>query len=447
MSVFAELHIGIDDVDTPKGGCTTHFAYTFLRKLFDDVPGLELLDYPNLVRLNPAIPFKTRGNGGVALRLAVPRESVQRVIDVLHYSLDEYVGGLGGGNDSGAVVVEAPSHRLLEKLYWKALTDYVHRDYLTESLKRLGDSLLYLRGGRGLVGASAAVGWVAPSDCTYELILYRKDGEERCVDRDSFLTAARALSHALFSNFVNDKLLITPHGPDPVLAGVRGEDPQVLLQLTDPGLYCGRVMGWMVYRTNQGTNQHHVMRARVLRPYQTGCFSGVVVSRPEVMKGGDVLIRVARDGMVTHAVFFRETGLSKVAASLLPGDSVRVCGTTKYWEGVGAVIHAETLSVWPRPEVIVRNPRCPRCGARMKSAGRGKGWKCPRCGYRSTDLKREIIIKRRYGGIAGLHVPRDEAIKHLNKPASRYGKEKVCMQRPPRTQWSDFTPSLLVKPT
>ncbi len=438
MSVFAELHIGIDDVDSPRGGCTTHFTYVFLKRLLSEVPDARLIDYPNLVRLNPAIPFKTRGNGGVSVRVTLPRELVKKVVNILHESLDDYVSEFGGGGDAGALVVEAPAHEGLRRLYWKALTDYVHKDYLMTLLEKVGDLTHYVRGGRGLVGAAAAIGWYIPSDCTYELILYRNG--ERCIDKDTFMRTAKALTNALFSNWVDGRLLIMPHGPDPVLAGVRGEDPSTLLAFTDPKIYCGSVSGWMIYRTNQGTNQHHIIRTDALRPYQTGCFDGVVVSRPEIRKGGDVVIRVAWGGVTTYAAFFRETGLSRFARSLLIGDAVRVCGTAKYWEGIGAVIHAETLTVWPRPAVTVRNPRCPRCGARMKSAGRGKGWKCPRCGYRSANLRREVTLGKREPLLMGLHVPRDEAIKHLIKPRQRYGREKVCISSPPMTRWSDFTP-------
>lgn len=438
MNVFAELHIGIDDVDSPRGGCTTHFTYIFLKRMIREVPEARLIDYPNLVRLNPAIPFKTRGNGGVSVRVAVPRNLIEKVVDVLDESLETYAGELGGGGDAGALVVEAPAHEGLRKLYWRALTDYVHRDYLNTFLTKVAGMTHYVRGGKGLVGAAAAIGWWLPSDCTYELIIYREG--ERCVDRDAFMRVAEPLADVLFSDWVGGKLLITPHGPDPVLAGVRGEDPSALLAFTDPGIYCGRASGWMIYRTNQGTNQHHIMRPDALRPYQTGCFSGVTVSRPEVRKGGDVVIRVAWGGAVTHAVFFKETGLNEVARSLVVGDSVRVCGTAKYWEGVGAVVHAETLTVWPRPAVRVMNPRCPRCGARMKSAGRGRGWKCPKCGYRSLDLRREITVMERDPLVSGLYVPRDEAIKHLIKPKHRYGREKVCVPGPPTSRWSDLTP-------
>jgi tRNA(Ile2)-agmatinylcytidine synthase len=437
MSVFVDLHIGIDDVDSPRGGCTTHFAYTFLRHLLRKVPDSMLVDYPNLVRLNPAIPFKTRGNGGVSVRIRVRSELVERVVDILHTSLDDYVSDFGGG-DTGALVVEAPAQKELTRLYWKALTDYVHKDFLMTFIKRIRERTYYIRTGKGLVGAAAAIGWHLPSDCTYELILYRKG--ERCVAKDLFLRKAAELSEVLFSNWVDGRLLITPHGPDPVLAGIRGEEPSTLLAFTDPRIYCMNVDGWMIYRTNQGTNQHHIMRSNTIRPYQTGCIEGVVVSKPEARKGGDVVIKMARNGVILYAAFFQETGLNKIARELLVGDALRVCGTAKYWDDLGTVIHAETLTVWPRPSVTVKNPRCPRCGARMKSAGRGKGWKCPECGYRSTTLHKEVLLGERNPLLSGLHVPRDEAIKHLIKPRQRYGKEKICAPTPPITKWSDFTP-------
>ena len=83
----------------------------------------------------------------------------------------------------------------------------------------------------------------------------------------------------------------------------------------------------------------------------------------------------------------------------------------------------------------------------MKSAGRGKGWKCPKCGYRSANLRREITLGKREPMLAGLHVPRDEAIKHLIKPRQRYGREKVCVPSPPMTRWADFTPQHHLEPT
>ncbi|HLC45857.1 MAG TPA: tRNA(Ile2) 2-agmatinylcytidine synthetase, partial [archaeon] len=66
-------HIGIDDTDSAsKGMCTTYLGAKVLRFLLGKKA--MLLDYPLLVRLNPNIPFRTRGNGAVCLRFeATPK--------------------------------------------------------------------------------------------------------------------------------------------------------------------------------------------------------------------------------------------------------------------------------------------------------------------------------------------------------------------------------------
>ena len=55
------LHIGLDDTDSPEGGCTTYIGARLVEEL--DALGVRFTDYPNLLRLNPNVPWKTRGNG------------------------------------------------------------------------------------------------------------------------------------------------------------------------------------------------------------------------------------------------------------------------------------------------------------------------------------------------------------------------------------------------
>ena len=62
------LHIGIDDTDSPKGMCTTFLAYKIVNRLKKE--NVDFLDFPNLVRFNPNIPCKTRGNGAVGLKIS-----------------------------------------------------------------------------------------------------------------------------------------------------------------------------------------------------------------------------------------------------------------------------------------------------------------------------------------------------------------------------------------
>src|SRR3989344_7239921 len=65
------LHIGFDDTDSPKAMCTTYLAYKIVDYLKKEL--VEFLDYPYLIRFNPNIPWKTRGNGAVAIKIKTDR--------------------------------------------------------------------------------------------------------------------------------------------------------------------------------------------------------------------------------------------------------------------------------------------------------------------------------------------------------------------------------------
>ena len=62
------LHIGFDDTDSTKGQCTTHLAFKLVDILIKKFK-VSFIDFPLLIRLNPNIPIKTRGNGSVCLRI------------------------------------------------------------------------------------------------------------------------------------------------------------------------------------------------------------------------------------------------------------------------------------------------------------------------------------------------------------------------------------------
>ena len=58
------MFIAVDDTDSMKGNCTTFLATEIIREFSD----LDLIGNPRLVRLNPAVPWKTRGNGALVMR-------------------------------------------------------------------------------------------------------------------------------------------------------------------------------------------------------------------------------------------------------------------------------------------------------------------------------------------------------------------------------------------
>ena len=64
-----QMFLAIDDTDSTKGMCTTFLATEMIRAVED----LDLIGLPRLVRLNPAVPWKTRGNGALCIRFGKGR--------------------------------------------------------------------------------------------------------------------------------------------------------------------------------------------------------------------------------------------------------------------------------------------------------------------------------------------------------------------------------------
>ncbi len=72
-----KLHIGFDDTDSTKKGCTTYIAALLVEELLK--LQAEFIDYPNLIRLNPNVPWKTRGNGALCLRFKCDKAEEEKV--------------------------------------------------------------------------------------------------------------------------------------------------------------------------------------------------------------------------------------------------------------------------------------------------------------------------------------------------------------------------------
>ena len=61
--------IAFDDTDSRDGMCTTYLMLKFIRSLGEIDDSLQVIGYPKLVRLNPNIPYKTRGNGALCVEV------------------------------------------------------------------------------------------------------------------------------------------------------------------------------------------------------------------------------------------------------------------------------------------------------------------------------------------------------------------------------------------
>jgi len=100
---MAKLHIGFDDTDSPDRGCTTYIAALLVEK-FGSI-GVQFTDYPNLIRLNPNVPWKTRGNGALCLRFKCQEKNAPKIKEIVMDTI-EANSELGyGGTDPGIAFV------------------------------------------------------------------------------------------------------------------------------------------------------------------------------------------------------------------------------------------------------------------------------------------------------------------------------------------------------
>src|SRR2546425_1727700 len=162
--------VGIDDTDSSKGFCTTYLAFKVASQ--SSHANFRVFGYPRLVRLNPNIPFKTRGNAAVCLPL-----ETEDVMGTFRFvcSIVERLSDVKNGANTGVVLLQSP-HKLpfLTSLYHAALSGVVSKERVVRLLRDGGVPTHRLGNGMGLVGAAASLAFDESYDHTYELIAYRR---------------------------------------------------------------------------------------------------------------------------------------------------------------------------------------------------------------------------------------------------------------------------------
>jgi len=84
------------------------------------------LDYPLLVRLNPNVPFKTRGNGAIVLRLKIDENvDLNDIIELVKNIVEKYCDMKHPKTDPGIAVLVGEISSELTKIYYRALTEIV----------------------------------------------------------------------------------------------------------------------------------------------------------------------------------------------------------------------------------------------------------------------------------------------------------------------------------
>tara|TARA_B100002003_G_scaffold228001_1_gene235988 strand:+ start:10 stop:1332 length:1323 start_codon:yes stop_codon:yes gene_type:complete len=430
------IHIGIDDTDSPKGMCTTFLAYKIVK--FLEMNKVQFVDYPSLIRFNPNIPWKTRGNG--AVRLSIKTNNPKKIKNKITKFVDDYSETKNGANP-GLVFYEneivTPSfHKFSELALWKLISREKAKQFILENKI---DSF-YLGNGQGLVGAIGAIGYKF-SDHTFELLSYRKKsqfGKKRIIAKDSVKNMQSVTFPETFNSYdiESDRALITPHGPDPVFYGIRGENAESVVTASKIVKANEKLDGYMVFKSNQGTSDHlkNELDVNDLRPYTSGFLVGQVCSNPIMMQGGHVFFSIRVKGKKIKCGIYKPTKITTIAQNLILNDKIRIGGgIRKASKNHERIVNVEFLDVIElAKDIQVSNPSCKKCSKKMKSKGSKQGFECTKCGNRSyvkstSEIPRKIQCK--------LYLPVMSAHRHLTRPYQRIKKRNRQTRFDTSTPW------------
>ncbi|MFB5631619.1 MAG: DUF1743 domain-containing protein [Nitrosopumilaceae archaeon] len=418
------LHIGFDDTDSPTAMCTTFLAYKMVNYLKKEK--VEFLDYPYLVRFNPNIPWKTRGNGAVAL--SIKTNNPKKIKNKIKLLVKKY-SDIKGGANPGLVFYEKniiPNNFL--EFSELALWRLINRNHAKHFAIKNRLDTLSLGNGQGLVGAIGAIGYKF-EDHTFELLSYRKKsnlGKKRKIDKESVKQMQEKTFPYTFNcyDYKKNRVLIMPHGPDPVFYGLRGEKVNSLLEASKMIKANERLQGYMTFKTNQGTGDHLKNEIDIfeLKPYTSGTVIGIVSKKPKKIRGGHVIFSLSKLDREIICAVYEPTKITSTAQNLLVGDKIRVGGgIRKASKNHQRVLNVEFIEILKLEKNLkLENPFCKKCNKKMKSKGKNQGFQCIKCGKK--EFKKIItVIPRKL--TKKLYLPAISAHRHLTRPIQRMKKK------------------------
>jgi tRNA(Ile2)-agmatinylcytidine synthase len=426
------MHIGIDDTDSTRKGCTTYVAALLVEQL--QKLGADFIDYPNLIRLNPNVPWKTRGNGALCLRIRHKTSFVDRIKETVISTMQENADLESVGTDPGAVFLERQRIPMEILAFAKnATTRIVSLKDALRLLTRFKGEAVGFNTGRGIIGALAAIGETLRADHTYEVLAYRVPencGSKRKVDESSVFEMNVTTAPFTYNNVDPERrrVIITPRGPDPILFGIRGESPEAVKKAFQILRPLEPVERWVIFRSNQGTDAHleKVDSIAKIKPYRSVIIRGVVATNPVLIPGRHVIFSVKDQSAHVDCAAYEPTGaLRDVARKLIVGDRIEVSGAVRpSSKNHPLTINLEKIRLLkPAQKIAFHNPPCPKCHKRMESMGKNQGFRCKKCGTRDANLhKVQVRIDRDIR--KGLYITSTRSQRHLTKPSGRYGMEK-----------------------
>lgn len=414
------MYVGIDDTDSQDGMCTTYICSVIIDEL--KYFGFKVVNYPCLIRLNPFARFKTRGNGATSFKLDVKNEEdLPKVKEIVLKKIQELSQLKDRRTNPGVVFYHGEINAKLKSYSLKVIRGIISIDEAEKFAAKIGADIYKFKNGRGIIGALAAIG-CPDYDKTYEFLAYRMPenyGKKRLIDYDSVFKMNNATYPDTFDNIDedNDYVAIEPHTPCPILFGIRGESPEAVLNAGKIVRVYEDIEKSAVFQTNQHTDMHLVKANSISDMGKFKCYIvyGMVDDYPSTFSGGHVIFTLGDDsGKIQCAAYEPTKGFRNIIRKLIPGDKVRVFGGIGK-KGTLNIEKIEILEVAKHRKTI--NPIC-KCGKRMKSAGRDKGFKCVRCGAKIRDGVKEFIEVKRDLKTGFYEVP-PSARRHLSKPLVR----------------------------
>lgn len=436
------IWIGIDDTDSRKGGCTTHVAQAIIEKLIED--NYDIIGYPRLVRLNPNIPWKTRGNGSVSIQIGKGIENKVKIgeiknKDIYCYSqnsnkrcVNEDFKNVGeivenviqtygmfedNNTNPGFVILKKQPY---SKIYERAVRGIVTLDEIEQKLESLGAYYRGYKNRRGIIGATASVAWSSNHDKTYELITYRekkKWGTKRLVDDNSVIEMDKTCL-STFDNYDynNNHNRLVPSSPCPVLYGIRSDDVKDLTRAYSV-IESEEVFSWLIFETNQGTDDH-LQRKTIgdIQPYESVISEGCVCRAPRDIKGGHTIFTIKNStGTIDCAAYEPTKEFRKIIRELHKGDVVEVYGGVREKP---LTVNVEKIKIKHLVKQVekIENPVCSNCGKHMKSKGKNKGYKCKICGLKADN---PVVKERKRMINTGFYETPVCARRHISKPLKR----------------------------
>ena len=431
------MYIAVDDTDSINANCTTFLATEIISELSKD---MDMIGHPRLVRLNPAAPWKTRGNASLAMRFGkgtgkkiltgrISGRDIFCFTGAARYEPDEsdilerivpIVREYSEPDSNPGVVVSR--NKPSQSLYWKGVRTLLDKESVENELRKAGAQRYEMGCGRGIIGAACGMAW-RPRDSTLELITYRPKerwGTERVFEALSIRDADTSLP-STFNSWEErtQKVTMVPSTPCPIMYGLRGDDRSELMRgmgiiKTEPA------ERWMMFLTNQGTDDHIIHKPKAMIPNRSYYVEGKVIKSGHI-PGGHVLTEIdTKFGLITVGAYEPSKEFRYLFDNLSEGDVVGVMGELREEPRTLNAEKVNVIRIAERYEKI-SNPSCQSCGRTMESVGKGKGYRCRNC---RTSAALPISRKEVRWVREGWYEPPAAARRHLSKPLKRMGLEQ-----------------------